>query len=152
MKVVRTAMPGMPARMRLMRSRDVVTAGLALHGAEHVVGNVLERDVDITRDLRAIGDGADKFVTPVRGVGVKEANPEIAFDGVEFAEESRESGATGGVDGRAWIGALFPSVHPEERRVLEMRFSSLTPSLTSWRASRRQSQRCGYDGGRGSAG
>ena len=97
---------------------DVVTAGLALHGTEHVVADVLERDVDVAGDLRALGDGADELVAPMRGVRVKQANPEITFDGVEFAQERRECGAARRIDGCARIGALFPSVHAEEGGVL----------------------------------
>ena len=97
---------------------DVVAAGLALHGAEHGVADVLERDIDVAGHFGALCDGADEFVAPMRGVCVKQANPEITFDGVQFAQERGERGAARRIDGCARIGALFPSVHAEEGGVL----------------------------------
>lgn len=97
---------------------DVVAAGLALHGAEHVVGDVLQGNVDVAGDFRALGDGLDELVAPMRGVGVEQANPEVALDGVELAQERRQCGAAAGVHGRARIGTLLPRIHAEEGRVL----------------------------------
>jgi hypothetical protein len=51
MKVVRTAMPGMPARIRAEQAADVCAARLPLHFPQHPVADVLERHVDVAGDL-----------------------------------------------------------------------------------------------------
>ena len=54
-------------------------------------------------------------------VGVEEANPEIAFEIVERTKKRGEGFATGGIDGRGWIGAVaaaLPFVHAEVGSVL----------------------------------
>ena len=61
---------------------DVGAARLALHRVEHVVADVLQRHVDVAGDLRALGDGPDELVAPVRRMRVEQADPEIALDGV----------------------------------------------------------------------
>src|SRR4029079_19481921 len=78
---------------------DVIAAGHALHGGEHPVGNVLERDIDVFRNLVALGDGGDELVRPMRRVGVEQADPEIAFDLVDLAEQGGERFTAGGIDG-----------------------------------------------------
>jgi hypothetical protein len=58
--------------------------------------DVLQRNVNITRDLRALGDGLDEFIGPVRGVRVEQANPEITRQVVKFAQESAQRGSARG--------------------------------------------------------
>ena len=50
--------------------------------------NVLQRHIDVLNDLLTLGDGCDDFLCPVRWVGVKDANPKLALDRVEFAEQA----------------------------------------------------------------
>jgi hypothetical protein len=50
----------------------------------------LERDIDVLRDLVALGDGGDELVRPMRRVGVEQAHPEIALDLVDLAQERAE--------------------------------------------------------------
>ena len=100
---------------------DVGAVGLPIHDVQHVVGDVLEGDVDVFGDLLAGGDGLDEFVGPMGGVGVEEADPEFAFDRVEFAEEGGEGFAAGGVDAGGGFGSLaaaLPAVHAEVGGVL----------------------------------
>ena len=82
------------------------------------VADVLQRHVDVAGDLRAFGDRADELVAPVRRMGVEQADPEIALDRLQLAEQGGEGGAAGGVDRRARVGPLLPGVHAEEGRVL----------------------------------
>ncbi len=77
---------------------DVIAGGHALHGGQHPIGNVLERDIDVFRDLVALGDRFDQLVRPMGGVGVEQAHPEIAFDLVNLAEEGAEGIALRGID------------------------------------------------------
>ena len=53
MNVVRKAMPGMPARSADDQDLDVRARGLATHPAEHRFVDVLQRHVDVARDLVA---------------------------------------------------------------------------------------------------
>ena len=97
---------------------NVVAACLALHAAEHVVADVLERNVDVAGDLRALRDRADELIAPMRRMRVEQADPEIALDGVQFTEKGGERGTAGRVDGGARVRALFLGVHAEEGRIL----------------------------------
>ncbi|MEI9897185.1 MAG: hypothetical protein WDN28_25810 [Chthoniobacter sp.] len=87
MKVVRIEMPGMPARMRWMRFSMCSLEVSRAHELEHARMNVLQRHVDVAADLLTLGDAGDELVAPVRRVRVEQADPEIAFDLVEFAQE-----------------------------------------------------------------
>lgn len=83
-----------------------------------MIADVLERNIDVAGDFRALGNRLDEFVAPVRRMGVEQPDPEISLDGIELAEEGSEGGAAGRVDRRARVRTLFPRVHAEERRVL----------------------------------
>jgi len=105
----------------LEKVADVLAIGFPVHLLEHVIGNMLKRDVDIAGNLGALGDGFDELVGPVGGVGVEEADPEVALEFVEGAEERGEGFAFGGVDPGGGIGAVaeaLPLVHAEVGRVL----------------------------------
>ena len=67
---------------------DVIAGGHAFHRNKHTVGNVLQRDIDVFRDLVALGDGFDQFIAPMRGVGVEESDPEVAGNFIQFAQEA----------------------------------------------------------------
>ncbi len=90
MKVVRIAMPGMPARMRAMRFSMCSLRGLAAHEFEHARVDVLQRHVDVAGDFVALGDGLDEFVAPMRRVRVEQADPKLAFDLLQLAQQLRQ--------------------------------------------------------------
>ena len=104
MRVVRRAMPGMPARILRDQIHDVLARSLAAHAFEHVVVDVLQRHVHVARHLRAFGDGADQFISPMRRMGVEQAHPEIAGQRVQLAQQGakrggiRRQGAGGGAE------------------------------------------------------
>lgn len=100
---------------------DVFPVGLAVHLVEHVVGDVLQGNIDIAGDFGTLGDGLDEFIGPMRGVGVEEADPEVAFEFIESAEEGGEGFASGRVDAGGGFGALaeaLPLVHAKVSGVL----------------------------------
>src|ERR1035437_238150 len=66
---------------------------------------MLQGDINIARDLGAVRDGLDQLIRPMRRVGVKQANPEITGQGIQFAQE--------GADGRgAGRERLYGRVEP----------------------------------------
>lgn len=71
----------------LQKVADILSVGFAVHELEHVVADMLKRDVNVTGHLFAFGDGANEFVGPMGGVGVENSNPEIAFESVEGSQE-----------------------------------------------------------------
>ena len=58
--------------------------------------NVLERDVHVARDFLAFGDGLDEFVRPVRRMRVEQADPEIALERIQFAQQRANGRGIGG--------------------------------------------------------
>src|SRR5262249_36431843 len=97
---------------------DVLAAGLTAHHLEHARVNVLQRHVDVSANLVARGDGGDELIAPVGRVRVKEADPEIAFDLLQFVEQVHERDAAGRVDLLARPGFFLPEVHAEVGGVL----------------------------------
>ena len=98
---------------------NVSTIGLTAHEGEHVVADMLERHIDVAGDFWAFGDGLDEVVAPVGGMGVEQADPEVAFDFVESADKGREGFALGGVYAAAGFGAVFgPFIHAEVGGIL----------------------------------
>ena len=80
---------------------------------------MLERDVDVADDVLGATDGLDELIAPVGGVRVEQADPEIALDLVEFAEERSERLARGGVDLATRVRTgVGPAIHAEVGRVL----------------------------------
>ena len=47
---------------------------------KHRFADVLQRNVDVARDLVAFSNGLNQFIAPMRRMRVKEAYPEFAFD------------------------------------------------------------------------
>ena len=82
---------------------DVLARGLAAHPGQHVVVDVLERHVDIPGDLRAFGNGPDQLVGPVGRVGVEQADPEVALQRVQLAQQRAQRG---GIDRQGLRGRL----------------------------------------------
>lgn len=100
---------------------DILTIGLAVHLLEHVVGDVLQWDVHVAGHFGALGNCLDEFVGPMRRVGVEEADPEVAFDGIERAKEGGEGFAFFRVYARGGIGTVskaLPTIHAKVGRVL----------------------------------
>ena len=58
---------------------NVGAARLALHRRQHPVADVLQGHVHVAGHLGAFGDGPDQLVAPVRRMGVKDADPEVAL-------------------------------------------------------------------------
>ena len=56
--------------------------------------DVLQGNIHIARHLRAIGYGLDELVGPMRGVGVKQPDPEIAGERVQFPQQGANCMAT----------------------------------------------------------
>ena len=58
--------------------------------------DVLQRHVHVARDFRALGNRRDEFVGPVRGMRVKQANPEFTRQRVQRAQQRAKRGRVGG--------------------------------------------------------
>ena len=132
---------------------DMLRRRFAPHRLEHRIGNVLERHVDVARDLGALGDGPDQLVAPVGRVGVEQPDPEIALDLLQLAQQVGERIAPRRIDRRARPGLFLPAVHAEIGRVLRNEIELLHALGHEPRAPRPRSKRpCGCDAVRASAG
>ena len=110
----RNGLPDVPQEVA-----DVVPVRHALHGAEHVAGNVLKGDVHVAGHLGAFRDGGGQFVAPVGGVGVKKPDPEFPFNGVQGADQGGQGFPAGGVHRAAAVRArIRPFVHAVVGNVL----------------------------------
>jgi hypothetical protein len=69
--------------------------GFAAHPFEHVFVNVLERNIHIARHFFALGNGLDEFICPVRRMRVKQTNPEITLQRIQFAQQCANARGTG---------------------------------------------------------
>jgi hypothetical protein len=61
--------------------------GFTSHSPKHRFIDVLQWDVDITRDMLALGNRRDQLIAPVRRMGVKQSNPKLAVDLFNLAQE-----------------------------------------------------------------
>src|SRR5204863_120961 len=50
---------------------DVLTRSFSAHACQHRLVDMLQRNINVASDLVALRDGMDKFVTPMRWVGIK---------------------------------------------------------------------------------
>src|SRR5207237_3251705 len=73
---------------------DMRAARFAAHPAQHALLDMLERHVDVTRDLVALRDRLDQLVAPMRWMRVKQPHPKISFYILNVAEQRCERGAT----------------------------------------------------------
>ena len=71
----------------LQQIHDVLPGGLAAHALEHAPMDVLERDVDIPRHFRTLGNGLNQLVRPMRWMGIQQANPEPARQPIQLAQQ-----------------------------------------------------------------
>src|SRR6267378_820412 len=67
---------------------DVLTRRFSPHAPQHLVVDMLQRNIDVASDLVAVRDGVDQFVTPVRRVRIKQAHPEVPLDSLNFAKKA----------------------------------------------------------------
>ena len=87
---------------------DVLLRGFAAHPFEHVFVDVLERHVHVARDLWAFGDRLNQFIRPMRRMRVKQADPEIAGQRIQFAQQRANRRGIGRQS--AWRGGvIFPA-------------------------------------------
>ena len=84
---------------------------------------------------------------------VEQADPEIALDLLQLAQQVGQRIAARRIDQRARAGLFLPAVHAEVGRVLRNQIQLLHALGDELRAPRpRSRRRCGCDAGRASAG
>ena len=83
-------------------------AGFPPHPAKHRFVNMLQRDVDITRYVPALGNGRDQLIAPVRRMSVKESNPKVALDFFDLAQKSGQREPASGIDRLTRTGSFVP--------------------------------------------
>ena len=119
MKVVRRAIPGIPARESADQIFDVRPARFAPHPTEHSFIDVLQRHVDVARDLVALRDGLDQLTAPMRRMRVKQADPKIAVDrSGSRAATPASVGPRDRINRLARAGLRLPQIHSVIGRVL----------------------------------
>ena len=91
---------------------DIVSVRYALHGVQHIIGNMLEGNVYIAGHFGAFRDGCGQFVAPVGGVGVEQPDPEFSLNGVQSAEQGSQGFSAGGIHRAAAVWArIRPFIH-----------------------------------------
>ena len=98
--------------------RYVAATGFPSHSPKHRFIDVLQWDVDITRDLPALGNGRDQFIAPVRRMRVKQSNPKLAVDFFNLAQERSQCRPPRRIDRLTRPGFFRPQIHPVIGRVL----------------------------------
>src|SRR5271166_2944444 len=78
---------------------DMLPGSLSPHAKQHLLVDVLERHVDVTGNLVALGDGPDQLTAPVRRVRVKKPNPEITFELLKLPQKRGKRGPARGING-----------------------------------------------------
>ena len=73
------------------RFQEDVGVGATLHALQHVGGGVLQRDIDVIRDLRVIRDSLQQALGDLVGISVEETYPLQLFDLRQSFEEKRET-------------------------------------------------------------
>src|SRR5205823_13573279 len=84
----------------------------ASHSPKHRLIDVLKRDVDITRNVVALGDGCDQFVAPVCRMSVKQSDPKFAVDFFNLAQERGQCQSSRRIDRLTRTGFFDPQIHP----------------------------------------
>src|SRR5438094_9935055 len=79
---------------------------------------MLQRDIDIARDLVASSDCLNQFITPMRRMRVKKAHPEFPFNVLNFAKERGECRPAHRINRLTRTCFLRPQIHSVIRRVL----------------------------------
>src|SRR6516164_7594219 len=91
--------------------------------------NMLERHIDVLRDFRAGSDSTDQFTAPMRRVGVKKSNPELARDCIDPLQEARKRWPACRIDGLPRTGFLIPEIHSVVGSILADKIEFLYPFL-----------------------
>src|SRR5438094_3119409 len=79
---------------------------------------MLQRNIDVARDLVALCNDLNQFIAPMRRVRVKQAHPKFAFDLLNLAKQRGEGRSASRID---WLaGPCFrrPQIHSVIGRVL----------------------------------
>src|SRR6266487_4486576 len=92
--------------------------GFPPHSPQHRLIDMLQGNVDVTRDLVAFCNRLDQFVAPMRWVGIKQSHPEFAFDLLNFAKQRSKSWSTCRINRLAGSRFLRPQVHSVIRCIL----------------------------------
>src|SRR5437763_12299419 len=88
---------------------------------------MLQRDIDIARDLVASSDCLNQFITPMRRMRVKEAHPEFPFNLLNLAKERGERRPVRRINRLTWTRFHLPQIHSLVRRVLANQFDLSYP-------------------------
>src|SRR5262249_57941470 len=97
---------------------DIRARGFTPHPGQHRIVYMLQRNVDVARDLVASRDGLDQLFAPMRRVRVKQAHPEVAFDLLNLAKQRSESGPATGIYRLPRTRFGLPQIHAVIRGVL----------------------------------
>src|SRR5438046_2612440 len=97
---------------------DMNARRFPLHPAQHRFIDVMQRNIDITRNIVAVCDRLNQFIAPMRRMCIKQAHPKFAFDLLNFAKQSRKRWSTRRINWLTRARFLRPQVHPVIRRVL----------------------------------
>src|SRR5437660_11266161 len=79
---------------------------------------MLQRDIDIARDLVAASDCLNQFITPMRRMRVKEAHPEFPFNLLNLAKERGERRPVRRINRLTRTRFHLPQIHSVVRLVL----------------------------------
>src|SRR5438046_10655124 len=91
---------------------DMNARRFPLHPAQHRFIDVLQGNIDVTRNLVAFCDRLDQFIAPMRRMCIKQAHPKFAFDLLNFAKQSRKRWSTRRINWLTRARFLRPQVHP----------------------------------------
>src|SRR6266581_3221082 len=72
---------------------------------------MLQRNIDVARDLVALCDGFNQFIAPMRRVRVKQAHPEFAFDLLNLPKQRCEGWSPSRIYRLAWPCFARPQIH-----------------------------------------
>src|SRR5438874_2953519 len=90
----------------------------APHPAKHRFIDMLQRYVDVTRDVPTPSDRRDQFVAPMRRMGVQQSNPKFAVDFFDLAQERGQCQPPRRIDRLTRTSFFGPQIHPVIGRVL----------------------------------
>src|ERR1017187_4387390 len=74
---------------------DILAGSLATHPLEHVLVNVLKGNINIARDLWALGNGANQLIRPMRRMRVEQTEPELTGQGIQLVQQGANGGGLG---------------------------------------------------------
>src|SRR5438132_13886855 len=77
---------------------DVSARCFASHPLQHGIVDMLQRNIDVARDLVALCDRFNQFVAPMRRMRIKQAHPEFAFDLLNLAKQLCEGRSPSRID------------------------------------------------------